>query len=131
MIFIVCVIVMPIPMTLVLGAADLIAPGHVGPVVELFPSAWKVAGSMMFVHGFLRLCGMPVSCRGIYMRFKQEIDSGRPEREHTRARNAVQNEPNIHADAPNRDDAGASNNGADQAVDRRADAEANNRGLRW
>ncbi|MBU6455509.1 MAG: hypothetical protein KGS72_27300 [Cyanobacteria bacterium REEB67] len=64
LIMIICLAIMPLPLTLVLASADILFPGHMGTIVSLF-EAWRVAAGMTIVVAFLRLGDYPISLRSI------------------------------------------------------------------
>lgn len=59
-----------VPMGWILWLASVIAPGHVGTVVDM-ETAWKIAGGMSIIHGFFCLNNAPGSFRAIYARYRE------------------------------------------------------------
>ena len=68
LIMLVCLFVMPLPLTLVLAYTNFVCPGQMVAVNGFF-TAWRVAAGMTIVSAFLRLADYPISLRAIEQMF--------------------------------------------------------------
>ncbi len=64
LIMFICLAIMPLPLTLVLASANILFPGHLGTVVNLF-EAWRTATGLTVFMAFLRLGDYPISLRSL------------------------------------------------------------------
>ena len=67
-IMLVCLLVMPLPLTLVLAYANYVLPHQMLAVTDLF-TAWRVAAGLTIVSAFLRLADYPISLRAVEQLF--------------------------------------------------------------